>query len=293
MVLITLKKGEEPLFLFEAPAQTPLTELVPQLAKLQNYRLRLKRLIEGTDDLVEYGPSKPEDQQGYDEDQLEALSKDKPVPAKKEIVRDGMTITINPDPTGRRIGEAPSEQISEVIRKTLNDAKACLSADLIKSGKPLEASIIDEALDHIRGAITIAWPMGLPEWEPVKDILDDKEDLSGTQASKEVIEPETASIWWAGKELQRDKKLADYVGKNEKTKIIAKIQKKGQGPPLREAPVNEQTQKDMMAFYYRKQEENKKLVENDDDDYVNSAWANSKGLKSAFSGVGDVSWKAR
>lgn len=47
MVLITLKKGEEPLFLFESPAATPLAELVPRLARLYNFRLRLKRLIEG------------------------------------------------------------------------------------------------------------------------------------------------------------------------------------------------------------------------------------------------------
>ena len=45
------------------------------------------------------------------------------------------------------------------------------------------------------------------------------------KASKDIVDPATASIWWAGKELQRDKKLGDYVGKNDKTKIIAKLQK--------------------------------------------------------------------
>ena len=46
-----------------------------------------------------------------------------------------------------------------------------------------------------------------------------------TQASLEVIEVEKASLWWAGKELQRGKKLLDFVGKNEKTKVIVKLQK--------------------------------------------------------------------
>jgi hypothetical protein len=32
-------------------------------------------------------------------------------------------------------------------------------------------------------------------------------------------------LWWAGKELLRAKKLEDYIGKNEKTKIVAKLQK--------------------------------------------------------------------
>lgn len=32
---------------------------------------------------------------------------------------------------------------------------------------------------------------------------------------------------------------------------------KAQGAPIREAPLNEQAQKEMMAYYYRKQEEHK------------------------------------
>lgn len=34
-------------------------------------------------------------------------------------------------------------------------------------------------------------------------------------------------LWWASKELQRGKKLQDYVGKNEKTKLVVKLQKVG------------------------------------------------------------------
>ncbi len=34
-----------------------------------------------------------------------------------------------------------------------------------------------------------------------------------------------AQLWWAGKELLPEKTLADYVGRNEKTKIVVKIQK--------------------------------------------------------------------
>jgi len=30
-------------------------------------------------------------------------------------------------------------------------------------------------------------------------------------------------LWWAGKELVRGKVLADYIGKNEKTKIVVKF----------------------------------------------------------------------
>lgn len=46
-----------------------------------------------------------------------------------------------------------------------------------------------------------------------------------SQAALEVIEEPEAQLWWASKELQRTNRLSDYVGKNEKTKIIVKIQK--------------------------------------------------------------------
>lgn len=65
------------------------------------------------------------------------------------------------------------------------------------------------------------------------------------------------TIWFSGKEMQRGKLLSDFVGKNEKTKVIAKIQKKGNAAPGREPVVSEQQQKDMMAYYYRKQQDMK------------------------------------
>ena len=42
-----------------------------------------------------------------------------------------------------------------------------------------------------------------------------------------MIEEQNISIWFSGKEMLRGKILKDYVGKNEKTKIVAKIQKVG------------------------------------------------------------------
>ena len=36
---------------------------------------------------------------------------------------------------------------------------------------------------------------------------------------------ERAKLWWAGKELEKHKRLEDYVGTNEKTRIIVKAQK--------------------------------------------------------------------
>merc|ERR1712137_179639 len=119
------------------------------------------------------------------------------------------------------------------------------------------------------GAVMIAYPMGLPDYDGVRQIL-------------EVLDPEQISLWCFSKELQRDKLLSDYVGKNEKTKVVAKLQKKGAGAPQREPVVSEDEQKAMIAFYHKKQQEAEKLSAEDDDAYMHSQWANPKSLKNAF-----------
>ena len=45
------------------------------------------------------------------------------------------------------------------------------------------------------------------------------------QASLHVLDENSTQLWWAGKELQRGKKLQDFIGKNEKTKLICKLQR--------------------------------------------------------------------
>lgn len=75
------------------------------------------------------------------------------------------------------------------------------------------------------------------------------------QAGQQVLEEDTAQLWWAGKHLERGKLLRDFIGRNEKTKIIAKLQKKGQGAPAREPVFSAQEQRTMMALAHKKQEE--------------------------------------
>merc|ERR1719181_1939792 len=123
-------------------------------------------------------------------------------------------------------------------------------------------------------------------------ILEERENIEGAE-SLEVLDVDSTSLWCFSKELQRDKLLSDYVGKNDKTKVVAKLQKKGAGAPTREPVVSEDEQKAMIAHYHKKQAEAEKMALEDEDAYLHSSWANPKSLKNSFSGVGDISWKAR
>lgn len=70
-----------------------------------------------------------------------------------------------------------------------------------------------------------------------------------------MLEVPKTTIWFSGKEIIRGKQLKEYIGKNEKTKIILKLQKTGQGAPQREPVMSEEERKAMMLHAYRRQEE--------------------------------------
>lgn len=59
-----------------------------------------------------------------------------------------------------------------------------------------------------------------------------------------------------------------------------KLTKSGQGAPVREAAIDEETKVKLMSMYHKKQEEMKKIESNNEDDFANSTWANPNNLKS-------------
>lgn len=58
---------------------------------------------------------------------------------------------------------------------------------LVQQEKLVTQKIVQDALDILRGAVTIVYPMGLPPHDIVRQEFENTEDLSGTQASLEVI----------------------------------------------------------------------------------------------------------
>ncbi|KAJ3331699.1 hypothetical protein HDU76_002457 [Blyttiomyces sp. JEL0837] len=272
MVILSVKRNDELLFIYQTPVTTETNVALKEVVTLYNQKLRLKRLVDAVEDIKQHGVMKPESEHGYSVDELESLNlNDREDPKKGTIQeKNGFRYVHNPDPTGRRNGEAPLPEIVETIQKTIDNAKGLLAKEFPALGKFLTVDMIEEAIRLIDGALKIAYPMGLPEWEPTIDILKDEEDLTGTAASKEVIALADASMWWAGKEILPNKTLADFLGKNDKTKVIVKLQKKSQGAPVREPAIDEKAQKELMAYYYRKQEEHKIAIMEDDDNNFDS-----------------------
>lgn len=101
--------------------------------------------------------------------------------------------------------------------------------DLVNKRKPITMKELEEAIIILKGAVMIAYPAyhNLPSWEPVYLILEKKMDFIGNYPDCNWLDEKTTVLWWAKKELKSSKILSDFVGKNEKTKLIVKTSKKG------------------------------------------------------------------
>ncbi|XP_070311272.1 cilia- and flagella-associated protein 298 isoform X4 [Odocoileus virginianus] len=181
------------------------------------------------EELAEHGVFLPPNMQGLTDEQIEEL-KLKDEWGEKCIPSGGSVF--KKDDVGRRNGQAPNEKMKQVIKKTIEEAKAIISKKQVEANVCVTMEMVNDALDQLRGAVMIVYPMGLPPYDPIRMEFENKEDLSGTQAGLNVIKESEAQLWWAAKELRRTKKLSDYVGKNEKTKIIVKIQQEVGGGQL-------------------------------------------------------------
>ncbi|CAD5113566.1 unnamed protein product [Dimorphilus gyrociliatus] len=289
MVKLHIKKGDEDQFLIETTVQISVEDLMKLLIPIYNGRLKVNRICSEIEMLAESGASLPPNMQGLTEEQVEEL---RLVDEWTEKCSPSGGYDFKRDVMGRRNGRSPSQKMKDVLLKTVKEAKEMISKKKIGEGVFVTQNTVDEALSILRGAVTIVYPMNLPPHDPIRMEFENVEDLAGTQASLEILNIEDSAIWWAGKEFQRGKNLQDYVGKNEKTKILCKLQKRGGGPPAREPVVNEDERKAMMSYYYKKQEEFKKLEKESDDEYLNSDWCDNNALKRQFQGMTDIKWKS-
>jgi len=266
---------------------TDVEVAVREVVVIHNLRQKVNRLAEAAQQLATFGPMKPPEAQGLDDetpllddyDVKDGVSKPRATPQRNEHY--------NQDPTERRTGNAPSPELAAVLTKTVEDAQALTSEKQVQMKAKITAKMLSDAISNVRGAVMICYPMGLPDYDIVRQILEEREEVEGS-AALEMLDGGHASLWFASKEMQPDKKLCDYVGKNDKTKVVAKLQKKGSGAPQREPIVSEDEQKAMIAFYHKKQQEAEHMNLEDEDAYMHSSWANPKGLKNAFSGIGEI-----
>ncbi|KOC61173.1 Uncharacterized protein C21orf59 like protein [Habropoda laboriosa] len=252
MVRLHVKKGEESQFLYDTHVEARVEDVIYDIAIIYNGRLKISRICYEIEELAKHGTMLPHDMMGLTDEQVEEL-KLKDEWGEKCVPMGGWTF--NKDVIGRRNGRQPNAKMQEVLKKTIEEARATVSKISTFLLDVVTQKLVQETLDILRGAVTIVYPMGLPPHDVIRQEFENTEDLSGTQASLEVIDVQLAQIWFSGKEMLPGKKLKDYLGINEKTKIIVKLQKRGVGKPAREPLMTEDERKLLMLHAYNRQEQ--------------------------------------
>lgn len=175
----------------------------------------------------------------------------------------------------------------------MNDLEEYIDKSQVQRKAAVTEYIIKEKIDATEAAFNRAisvYQSFLPSTTLQANIsMEEKKENQNSNANSVILDPKTSSLWAAGKEFSRGSQLSDRLGKNEKTKVICKLQCAGSKlPPAREPLVTEEERKAMMAYYFKRQEELKKLAEACEDDYLNSAWADPRGLKLSLHDLSDV-----
>lgn len=284
MVLISLKStlggasSNNDGFLYETTSSTTVDDLIESLVEIHNARLRSSLIIDSVRGLAAHGVMKRPENAGTDEVQ-EMIGNE---------VEKGPNYVA--DPSGLRTGNPPDEKMAEVLKNEVQSLEEYIDKSQVQKRVALSMQCIEERINNVRGAVTMAYPEGLPEWDVTKMALDESLDkLKGTYLGGSIIDAKDASLWTCNKEFERGTLVSDRLGScNEKTKIIAKLTVKGSGPPAREPIVSEAERNAMTAFYFKRQEELKRLAQADEDDYLNSSWADPKGMKRNLQGLNDV-----
>eukprot|EP00584_Thalassiosira_punctigera_P000312 CAMPEP_0172538642 /NCGR_PEP_ID=MMETSP1067-20121228/10002_1 /TAXON_ID=265564 ORGANISM="Thalassiosira punctigera, Strain Tpunct2005C2" /NCGR_SAMPLE_ID=MMETSP1067 /ASSEMBLY_ACC=CAM_ASM_000444 /LENGTH=290 /DNA_ID=CAMNT_0013324183 /DNA_START=71 /DNA_END=943 /DNA_ORIENTATION=- len=283
MVVISLKStlgapSNNDGFLYETTSSTKVDDLIESLVEIHNARLRSCLIMDSVRGLAMHGVMKRPEDACTDEVQ-ELIGNE---------VEKGPNYTA--DPSGLRTGNPPCSQVAEVLNREVAALEEYIGKHEVQKKIALTIDCIEDKINNVRGAVTIAYPMGLPDWDLARMALDEPiEKLKGTYLGGSVIDANDASLWACNKEFLRGQLVSDRLGsRNEKTKVIAKLTTKGAGPPAREPIVSEVERNAMSAFYFKRQEDLKQLAQADEDDYLNSEWADPKGMKRNLQGLNDV-----
>eukprot|EP00770_Monocercomonoides_exilis_P000672 MONOS_663.1-p1 / transcript=MONOS_663.1 / gene=MONOS_663 / organism=Monocercomonoides_exilis_PA203 / gene_product=Putative / transcript_product=Putative / location=Mono_scaffold00011:77887-78957(-) / protein_length=230 / sequence_SO=supercontig / SO=protein_coding / is_pseudo=false len=199
----------------------------------------------------------------------------------------------HPDPNGYRNGQTCTPAGQEVLEKSLHEIQTLLNKETLPK-TPITFERLKEAEHVIKGSVMIAYPRGLPSYDPLKAMIDCTEDETESQNGKEVVDPSTAMLWFATRRLERGQTLKTAFSSacaNERSKITVKLTKPTPHPPVREPAISEKEQKELMAFYFKKQREEEEMAKDTDDSYLASSWADPKGLKKSLTGQAPVAWK--
>ncbi|CAG0895067.1 unnamed protein product [Cyprideis torosa] len=257
MVKLKVKRKDALEFVLETTLNVAIEELLKEVVQLYNARQSLLWLCSEVESLANHGSHLPPEMVGLLDEQIEELG------LKDEHPRPSGGWVSCPDEMRRRNGRAPVPKMADLLRKSVQEVRALLDPN---SGPCLTKKRLENGLDVIRGAVMIAYPMELPECDPIRQELQEPRSEIENQA-------EEAQLWFASKRMLPGNRLRDHLrGANESTTAIVKLTTSSkEGPPMREPSLTEEQQKQLMLQQYRRQQEWKELEEVEESGHLHEA----------------------
>ncbi|MCL7033511.1 hypothetical protein MKW94_026356 [Papaver nudicaule] len=99
------------------------------------------------------------------------------------------------------------------VIRALSEAQAYASKDITPNQRPLSPHVLRDYIQTIEREVMKSQCMG----------FSDSNQLQKLYSDMELLREDAIKLQWAGKELLRNKRLCDYVGKNEKNKCTRAI----------------------------------------------------------------------
>ncbi|XP_064466261.1 cilia- and flagella-associated protein 298-B-like [Ornithodoros turicata] len=164
------------------------------------------------------------------------------------------------------------QDAAQTILKVTTEAQARVSNSQQESGTCVSESLIFNTVEMLKNTVSAT----ALDVESSGKIL---ESLSAKNLEM-YLPDEDVHLWWAGKELTRGKKLSDFVGKNEKTTILAVL---GPRAPIKEMGNSSPAQADFLLSQLKRQHEVQFLEA--------STNVDTKSLQKAVQGLGEIKWK--
>ncbi|WVZ95960.1 hypothetical protein U9M48_041660 [Paspalum notatum var. saurae] len=97
------------------------------------------------------------------------------------------------------------------LERALDEAEAYASKEQVQHNRFLSPRALREHIKNIEKKCATA--------------LQEPPEALSLQESLSDSKHERIQLWWAGKELAMDQKLCDYIGVNDKTKIVVRLMK--------------------------------------------------------------------
>ncbi len=186
MVLVNVKINDRNQFLYESKTSIKIEQLKKELVLgiisynlVNNLRIHIDRIAMTLEELLKHGPLKPEGLRGLNlTEDLDAHIEDKyKVPKPK--MPDRVGTKFNEDPSHQRIGWILDEELTNTILQPVKDAKDLISSQRAEQKKTISINQLTDIIDILKAGVMIGYPAyhGLPDWEPVKILLEEKIDL--------------------------------------------------------------------------------------------------------------------